>query len=247
MFEPLKPFDVAVLIRTILRPALLDAVRSIYRQDFPGRVQIVVGIDAVPDHRRIIRQLQAECPTSIRLDILILPYPTSQSRGGLYSSRSGGILQTMLAYFAHARHCVFLDDDNWAAPDHLRLLRDAVEGFDWAFTLRWFAEERTRRVLCVDEWESVGPGRGAFSEKLGGFVDPNCMIFDKLACHFAIPWTAHAFFPDRSGSDRLFFGALRDHHSVGWTGRPTVYYVIHPGDEMEPYRKAWMAERGVAI
>src|SRR6516164_1317654 len=37
--SPQRPFDFAVVMPTILRPATVEAVRSIFAQDLPGRVQ----------------------------------------------------------------------------------------------------------------------------------------------------------------------------------------------------------------
>lgn len=246
MTDALPAFDVSVLVRTLLRPTLLEAVRSIFRQAFAGRVQILLGIDAAPDAANVLAALRAECPRDMTIDILDLGYPTSARRGGLYGCREGGALPVLLAYAARARHCLFLDDDNWAAPDHLQALRDAVESLDWAFTLRWYVAPGGVEPLCLDEWESVGPGRGAYARRGGGFVDLNCLMFDKLACHFAIPWLAHAM-PNGTGHDRLFFNALRQHHSVGWTGRPTLYYRMNPTDRVHPHRLAWLASRGIHL
>src|SRR5579871_2854747 len=159
--EP-KPFDLAVLIRTVLRPSLAAAIRSIYAQDFPGRVQLLVGIDAVEGDRSIFETLRSEAPDRMKLDVLDIPTTTSFLRGGVYTNREGGALPVVLAYAANARHIVFLDDDNRAAPDHLRLLREAVDGFHWAYTLRWFTDGPDGRILCLDEWESVGPAKGVF-------------------------------------------------------------------------------------
>ena len=40
-------YAVAVIIPTTLRPELCRAVRSVFAQDFPGSVQILIGIDVV--------------------------------------------------------------------------------------------------------------------------------------------------------------------------------------------------------
>jgi len=240
-------FDVAVLIRTVLRPTLPAAVRSIFAQQFPGTVQILVGIDAVDGDRSGIAALHRECPARMRLDVLDFPYSTSRHRGGVYSNRTGGALPVLLAYAATSRYVVYLDDDNWAAPNHLQSLRHAVEGFEWAYTLRWLVDGESDRLLCVDEWESVGPGRGGFAARAGGFVDPNCMIIDKLACHFAIPWFAIALTDDGRGADRHLFNCLTERHSVGWTGQPTVHYRIRPGDPMNPWRAGYLAKRGIEL
>jgi hypothetical protein len=241
------PFDVAVLIRTVLRPTLGDAVRSIFAQDFGGKVQILVGIDGVPGDRSIVAQLMAECPARMRLDVFDMPYSTSRQRGGVYSNATGGALPVLLAYAANSRYVVYLDDDNWAAPNHLDALRRAVEGFDWAFTLRRLVDGPSGRILGVDEWESVGPGKGGFARKAGGFVDPNCMIIDKLVCHFVLPWFAVASSDDGRGADRHLFFNLARHHSVGWTGLPTLHYRVNPGDQMNGWRALHLAERGVVL
>jgi hypothetical protein len=240
-------FDVAVLIRTLLRPSLPAAVRSVFAQDFPGRIQILIGADAVPGAAPIVAGLRAECPARMRLDVLDMPYATSEQRGGIHSCRAGGSLAVLLAFAANARHIVYLDDDNQAAPDHVRLLRQAVEGFDWAFTLRWLADGPTGTLLYADEWESVGPGKGVFAVRAGGFADPNCMIIDKLACAFCLPGFAFALFPDGTGADRRLFRCLADHHAVGWTGQPTLHYAIRPDDAMSPMRATWLAAKGIAL
>lgn len=242
-----QKFDVAVLVRSILRPSLLAAVRSIYAQVFAGRVQVLVGVDAVDDRSGLLEQLRAECPAHMRLDVLNLAEPTAVPRGGLYTNGQGGVLPVLMAYSAQARHVIFLDDDNWMAPSHLQSLRDAAEGFHWAYSLRWFVDDISLKPLCVDEWESVGPGKGAFAEQTQGFVDPNCLMFDKLACHLSIPWLAVAMFPDFSGHDRLFFRELCAHHSVGWTGKPTAFYVINRRDTLHRFRRQWFASKGLVV
>jgi hypothetical protein len=239
--------EISVLVRTVLRPTLARAVRSIYAQDFAGAVQIVLGVDAMPDPLGMIDQLRAECPARMEFTVFDLGYATSIGRGGLYGARSGGVLPVLLAYAARARRVIFLDDDNWAAPDHLSALAAALDGFDWAYTLRWFAAERTGRTLAVDQWESVGPAKGIFAKKLGGFVDLNCLMFDKLACHYDLPVLAVAPWPDGGGHDRLLFRALCAKHSVGWTGRPTVYYTIRTGDPMHAIRRRLLGAHGIAL
>jgi hypothetical protein len=240
-------FDVTVLIRTLLRPSLPAAVRSVFAQDFPGRIQILIGADAVPGAAPIVDGLRAECPARMRLDLLDMPYATSERRGGIYPSQEGGSLAVLLAFAANARYIVYLDDDNQAAPDHIRLLHQAVQGFDWAFTLRWLVDGPTGNLLCADEWESVGPGKGVFAVRAGGFADPNCMIIDKLACAFCLPWFAFALYRNGTGADRLLFRCLAERHAVGWTGQPTLYYGIRPEDPLSRMRATWLAAKGIAL
>jgi len=126
----------------------------------------------------------------------------------------------------------YLDDDNWWAENHLGSMRAAIEGHDWAFSLRWFVHPDTRRPICIDRWESVGPDRGVFSQGFGGWVDPNCLMFDKLACEPVIGlWTM----PTPRGAptvvaDRQVFGALRQNRRWRATNQASVYYQLHPTD-----------------
>ena len=40
-------FDVAVVMPSLLRPQLRDALRSIFAQDLIGRIQVLIGIDTL--------------------------------------------------------------------------------------------------------------------------------------------------------------------------------------------------------
>ena len=147
-----QPFDVAVVIPTILREGLLRAVRSIYAQDFTGRVQILVGIDGASGSRHNLEILQEECPADAALCILDPGYSTAKQNGGLYSASSGGSLRTVLSYMAHSEFVAYLDDDNMFAPNHLSALCEAIDGHDWAFSHRWFVDPATLHPVCIDEW-----------------------------------------------------------------------------------------------
>ena len=93
-------------------------------------------------------------------------------------AHDGGVLRGVLSYLASRPFVACLDDDNWWRPDHLRLLRGILE----ACSLRWFVHPQSRRSICVDQRETVGPGRGIFQERFGGFVDPSCLMLNKVTC-----------------------------------------------------------------
>jgi len=46
----------------------------------------------------------------------------------------------MLVYAANSRYVGYLDDDNWIHEGYLARLRAAIEGRDWAYTLRWYVD-----------------------------------------------------------------------------------------------------------
>ena len=240
-------FDVAVVIPTILRVGLLRAVRSIYAQEFTGRIQILVGIDGASGSRQNLKILQEECPADTALCIFDPGYSTAKRNGGVYSAKGGGSLRTSLSYLAHSEFVAYLDDDNWFAPDHLSSLRLAIEGHDWAFSHRWFVNPATLQPVCIDEWESVGPGRGFYKEKVNGFADANTIMINKLKCDEVLPKWSIALFENGTGEDRLVFNALQARHRWRDTKKATSYYVYQVNDPAHPLRLEWFRQKGIEL
>jgi hypothetical protein len=234
--------DVSVVIPTVGRPSLVRAVRSVWEQEFEGSIQILIGVDQLSDARPLnaVRQGPEHCLTTV----LDLGYSTSTLRGGLYPTRAGGALRTILSYAANSQYVAYLDDDNWWAPNHLATLRQAIQESDWAFSYRWFVDPDTQEPLCVDRWESVGPHVGAFKPRFDGFVDTSSLMIDKLACDRALRWWCYPLTGDVRGmsEDRNVFKYLKDHHSWRATGQATSYYVISHDDVLEPVRRRWIEE-----
>jgi hypothetical protein len=50
-------FDAPVVIQTILRPTLVQAVRSVYEQSFAGSIQILLGVDSRDGPRTLLEDL----------------------------------------------------------------------------------------------------------------------------------------------------------------------------------------------
>jgi hypothetical protein len=226
----------AVVMPTLLRPTLLQAVRSIFAQDFPDRIQILLGIDKAEGDLALVDTLRAECPAHIALDLFDPGYSTSVRHGGVHPNRCSGSLRTVLTYAANSRHVAYLDDDNWWAPDHLSALAAAVREHDWSWSYRWFVELDGDEPICADEWESVGPDAGMFKDKFGGFVDPSSLMIDKLACPDVPALWSLTPFADGRGSDRLVFDRLSGAYRGNGTGRPSSYYRINPADTLHMTR-----------
>ncbi|MDK9703746.1 MAG: tetratricopeptide repeat protein [Sulfuritalea sp.] len=238
------PFDVAVVMPTIGRECILEAVRSVYAQENVGRIQLLIGVDQPRGDFVRLHELLDAAPAHVTPCLFYPGYSTSQRHGGLHPAFDGGVLRTVLSYLANARHLAYLDDDNWWAPGHVRSLLSAVQGRDWAFALRWFVHPESRRPVCVDEWESVGPGRGVFLPKFGGWVDPNCLLIDKLACEPVLRWWSIPL-PDkaRMAADRHVFAWLQKHSVPGETGQASVYYEMQPKDVLHPRRLERIGQR----
>jgi hypothetical protein len=242
-----RPYGAAVVLPTLLRPGLARAVRSIYAQDFADRIQILIGIDQAEGSRDQLVRLAAECPSHVALDLFDPGYSTSVRHGGIYPNKVTGSLRTLLAYAANSRYVAYLDDDNWWAPDHLSSLRAAVEGHDWAWSLRWFVDPEDDAPICIDEWESVGPDAGVFKEKFGGFVDTSSLLLDKLACHEVLPAWSLTPFADGRGSDRLVFERLKRGLAGRPTGKATSFYTINPQDVVHLNRLQNFRQKGIEL
>ena len=233
-----QPFDAAVVMPTILRPALGQALESVFRQDVRGRVQVLLGIDMPQAEAALLHALCSSHPPNVVVQVYDPGYSTSVRHGGLSPARDGGVLRCVLSYLANSRYVAYLDDDNWWREDHLRTLRQALSNADWAFSLRWFVHPESRRPICVDQWESLGPGSGVFRDKFGGFVDPNCLMIDKVACESVLQlWNRplHGD-PKAMSADRNVFEMLRRHFRPAGTGQPSVFYTLDPNDGLHPLR-----------
>jgi hypothetical protein len=220
-----RPADVAVMMPTIVRPVIARALRSIFDQRFEGRIQIVVGVDVQQGDGAPLLSAIAERPPHVSVLVVHLPWSTSSRHGGVHVTQDGGALKSILAFSANARLLAQLDDDNEWLPDHLALLTRAIEGNVWAYAQRLLVDEDTGRVLGPDIWDSVGPGAGRFMGT-GGFVDPNCLMIDKVALTRALSLYSDTL--DRKPgltSDRLLFSGIAK-QSHGRVDRFTVRYYI---------------------
>ena len=144
-------------------------------------------------------------------------------RGGLYPGASCGALRTILSYAAHSRRVAYLDDSSWWAPDHLHTLCEALNGRDWAFSLRWYVDPQTQQPLCIDEWEAVGPDAGIFKSRFGGFVPASCLMLDKVVCEPVLRWWSFPLPGDSRAlsEDRNVFHFLRE--QTGKTSVPQIF------------------------
>lgn len=232
-----QPFDVAVVMPTIVRPTLGRALASILNQRFEGRIQILIGVDKRLTPLEPLIEALGKLPPRRVVSLFDPGYSTSVRHGGLHPARDGGALRSVLTYLANARHVAYLDDDNWWDLDHLNHMREAIEGKDWAFSFRCFTHPVTARPVAIDRWESVGPGRGIHARQFGGWVDPNCLMIDKFACEPAIRRWSLPLRIDPSGlsADRNVFHALKRFPS-GEARVVSVYYQLKQRDSQHPAR-----------
>ena len=242
------PFDVGVVMPTMGRDSILEAVSSVYAQQNCGRIQLLIGVDVPNGDFTRLQAMLAAAPDHVTPCLFYPGYSTSVRHGGLHPAGDGGVLRSVLSYLANARHLAYLDDDNWWAPGHLTSLLHAVRGREWAFGLRWFVHPQSRQPVCVDGWESVGPGRGDFISKFGGWVDPNCLMIDKLACEPVLRWWTIPLpgNPRGMSADRHVYDWLQRKSVPGETGVASVYYMMQPMDGNHQHRLNRMGQRYAA-
>jgi len=238
-----SPMDAAVVVHTTLRPSLAAAMRSIFAQSFGGRIHVLVGIDRCTGESDMIERLCAQRPANCVVQVLQPGYSGSARHGGVHPAEEG-VLRAVLTWLANSRYVAYLDEEYRWLPDHLRLLRAAMPPAEWAYARRWFVHPRSGRPVCVDEWESVGPDRGVHAERFGGYVDPNCLMIDKLACEHVITWWTMPRFEDTgTGADRSVFSYLREYHRGEAVEQATVYCPLDPADPLHAARVARMGVR----
>lgn len=230
--------DVSVVLVTICRKSLYRAVRSVFSQDFEGTVHLLVGADVemFGDFNEIISELMPECPPNITLTGISLGYSTSTRHGGVHSSWYGGSLRTALSFLSSSELVTYLDDDDWYEPQHIRLLHKAIQGKTWAFTLSNYADPNDESILGIDTTESVGPSKGIYTAKFGGFVRPSATLLNKVKLSHILHLWSISPFPSGDGEDRLIFRELLKYLDYGETGVATVNCAIDPADGMHAHR-----------
>jgi hypothetical protein len=230
-------FDFAVVIPTTLRPTIHRALTSIFRQQFDGRVQVLIGVDVPLGSWVALEEICLAVPERQCVFCLYPGYSTSRRHGGPHAAWDGGALRTVLSYLANSRYVAYLDDDNWWSPDHLASMQQALSGAEWAYSGRWFVHPQSGRPICKDEWESVGPGRGEF-QHFGGWADPNCIAINKQACEAVLPWWSIPVRMSESGraADRNVFRVLSRKFRGRATGRYSVFYTVNEADSLHEAR-----------
>jgi hypothetical protein len=92
--------------------------------------------------------------------------------------------------------------------------------------MRLLIDSESGTCLGPDVWDSVGPERGRLAAQ-GGFVDPNCLMIDKLAVGANLGRWAEVGDGKILDADRWFFKGLMG-LPFGSTDEATVEYKVRP-------------------
>ena len=237
--------DISVVIPTVGRSSLMRAVASIFKQDFAGNIQILIGLDRdVYGHAGDIKALLlATCPPNRFLTWIDPGYSTSRRHGGVHSCHFGGSLRVALSFLAQSRYVMYLDDDDWIAENHCSDMMKAIQDKKWAYARCFYADGNLGVPICEDQIESVGVNGGIYSAEFGGFVRPSGLMLDKLAMPYILHLWAESPYPAGDGEDRSMFHQLK-HLAHGFSGRASVYYAMDPKDRMHAVRLAYIQQQG---
>src|SRR5260370_25263116 len=100
-FDLQRPADVAVIMPTIIRPTMREALQSVFRQAPVRRTQILIGIDRPDGDVAIIEAICAERPANCCVNVVYPGYSTSARHGGLHPAYDGGVLRSGSLYLAY--------------------------------------------------------------------------------------------------------------------------------------------------
>lgn len=244
-FDLQQPFDIAVIIPTLLRDSLKAALYSIFEQDFKGRVHILLGVDKAFSSSFDIEIILRARPKHMALTLFWPGYSTNKLHGGTHHALGGGSLRSLLSFLGNAHYVAYLDDDNWFSPNHLSSLHSAIQGKKWAFSKRWFVDNESLNPICEDTWESVGPHKGVFTSNFDGFVDTNCLMLNTLACVECLATWSRALMHDPQGrsADRHIFSKLKQLSPFGQTNQASVSYVVSPNDQNQKARGTYLKKQ----
>ena len=238
----------SVVIPTVCRPTLIRSVESLLAQVHDGSLEILIGVDRdlTGQSAQLQASIRARLKPSVALHWIELPYSTSVRHGGINPCRFGGTLRSALSWLASADRIVYLDDDDWLDPTHIADVVRAANGKAWAYGLCHYADGEKGTAYGVDPIESVGPGRGVFKKRFGGFVRSSGLLIDRRASpqviyRWSVPFSARG-----DGEDRMVFDLLR-RLPGGFTGRASVFYALNADDEMHKARMEFLGSQGVTV
>jgi glycosyltransferase involved in cell wall biosynthesis len=205
-----KPADVAVLVPSRLKRQIKTALRSVFQQEFDGRIHIVIGIMDEKARTLHLDQILKERPAHISVTCLWPGYSLSDQE----PAKEHGYLISAMACLANARRITYLEDDHWVSPDHLKSLVNAMGYKAWATTKRWFVQPDAQSALCEDQTP---------------VHDPHCLIFDKVKAFESLSKWAHKTSED--AYEALFHGLRAQFPDFGQHDKPTVSFCLSEKDE----------------
>jgi glycosyltransferase involved in cell wall biosynthesis len=140
--------SVVVITPTIGQVSLIDAAKSVQNQTY-GNITHLIVADGQKEY--LNKMLTVNFPSKENTVITSTPWNTGS--GGFYGHR----IYAAYPHLVDHDYVVFLDEDNWFEPDHIKSLVETIEkrGWDWGHSLRKIYTKTGEFVL--DDGQFIGP------------------------------------------------------------------------------------------
>ena len=184
---------VAVVTPTIGNEKLLDCLASVDAQTYKDIIHYIF-IDGKEYEKHVWYQLEGATKVkTIRLE--------ENVGRGWYGHR----VFAACSFLVNADIIVYLDEDNWFEPCHVKKLVDKInEGNDWAYSLRKIYD-KDGNFLCEDNCESLGRWPVYFNNEVFHIDTSSFAIKRDVAVRIGHAWYG------QWGADRQFFSNLSKH------------------------------------
>lgn len=205
-----------VIIPTIGNPHLKQAVEFCLSQTYEN-THVLVVVDGPEYYRKVMDLLIGSSFPPNRVVVSVTPENTGGK--GYYGHRIFATYPLLI----DSDYYLFLDEDNWFAPNHIESLMGVMtikdNLFDFAFSFRNICDEKGD-FICKDQCESLGHWPIFFSHHDPQFlVDTSSFIFRKdFIQNNAYLWSYGW------GGDRRFFYAVKGNHLYGTSKQYTLNY-----------------------
>lgn len=208
---------VAVVTATTGRDSLYATIESVKKQTYPCRHYVFIdGVDW-PEFTEV---------KNLGIEWCRLPVKT-----GGNGMMNGGIVAAS-AFLVQEDFICWLDDDNTFDSDHVEHLVQAIEGKQYAHSLRKLLNP-DGSFYDYDDFESLG--------QYSGFVDLNCYLMDRrLAVQVAPLW--YNTTGELMIGDRYIYNALQQLGATfGESGKYTVNYLLNAKRDL----RSWLFEGNI--
>jgi hypothetical protein len=215
--NPTPRYSVSVITPTIGSQHLSSAIESVQKQTYPFVNHLIV-VDGVHN----LAAVQEHIPKGTTKQITLCTLPVNVGADGYCGHRVYGAFP----YLVDSEYVVFLDEDNFFAPDHLSTCMEFItqNGLSWVYALRRLVDS-VGGFIANDDCESLGRWP-VWHNKDGHLVDANCYVLRKdIAVQLSAIWFRR--FRDGVNPDFLLCKELlRRFPRCDTTGRYTVNYRI---------------------
>jgi len=206
-----------VITPTTGSPDVVDAINSVKLQTY-NNVDHLIVVDGSQFSLRTDQTFRDAGIISARDKLYRTDLPFNTGGNGYYGHR-------VMAAFSHLvnyDYVLFLDQDNWYDPNHVELLIEECEkyNFEWSYSLRKIYDNN-KNYICDDNCESLGRWPTWVNDK-GFLVDSSSYCFTQKFIRVVGHVWDHGW-----GADRRFYTILKDevgHNNYGCTGRHTLNY-----------------------